>query len=84
MPQPSLEPEEDYEKVGDVPNVVFPEEAAVLNNRLFVHYCASDKAWRVAIGNLNLFQLFPYNYKVFKYVFERALIEVAINCSREC
>ena len=59
LPQPILEPEEDYEKVGDVPNVVFPEGAVVLNNRLFVYYGAADKACCVATGDLDIFQLFP-------------------------
>jgi predicted GH43/DUF377 family glycosyl hydrolase len=55
LPQPILEPEEDYEKVGDVPNVVFPEGAVVLNNRLLVYYGAADRVCCVATGDLDMF-----------------------------
>ena len=55
MPQSILEPEEDYEKVGDVPNVVFPEGAVVLKDRLFIYYGAADKVCCVATGDLDMF-----------------------------
>jgi len=41
--EPILEPEEDYEIFGDVPNVVFPEGAIVRGDELFVYYGAADK-----------------------------------------
>ena len=45
---PILEPEEDYEKYGDVNNVVFPEGAIVLDDTLFVYYGAADKVCALA------------------------------------
>ncbi len=41
--KPILEPEESYEKEGDVPNVVFPTGAIVINNKLIIFYGAADK-----------------------------------------
>jgi len=43
LPVPILEPEKDYEKNGDVPNVVFPTGAVVKNGKLFIYYGAADK-----------------------------------------
>jgi len=40
---PILEPEEEYERIGDVPNVVFPEGCVVVENELIVVYGAADK-----------------------------------------
>jgi len=55
LPEPILEPEEDYEKVGDVPNVVFPEGAVLVEDELIVFYGAADKyccAASINIGDL--------------------------------
>ena len=52
-PLPILEPEEDYEKYGDVPNVVFPEGAIVLDDTLFVYYGAADKVCALATVNVD-------------------------------
>ncbi len=41
-PEPILEPEEEYERVGDVPNVVFPEGAVVIGEKLLVFYGGAD------------------------------------------
>jgi len=49
---PILEPEEEYERVGDVNNVVFPEGAVVINGKLFVYYGAADKVVGVATCSL--------------------------------
>lgn len=46
--EPILEPEEEYERAGDVPNVVFPEGAVVINNELLLFYGAADKICCVA------------------------------------
>jgi len=54
-PEPILEPEEEYEKVGDVPNVVFPEGAVVIGNELLVFYGAADKVCCVASVHLDEF-----------------------------
>ncbi|MDY6875004.1 MAG: glycosidase [Chloroflexota bacterium] len=42
-PYPILEPQEEYERVGDVPNVVFPEGAIVRDGVLYVYYGGADK-----------------------------------------
>jgi len=47
-PEPILEPEEDYERIGVVPNVVFPEGAIVMNDELRVFYGAADRVCCVA------------------------------------
>ena len=47
-PEPILEPEEDYERVGVVPNVVFPEGAVVIKDELKVFYGGADKVCCVA------------------------------------
>ena len=41
--EPTLEPEEEYEREGDVPNVVFPEGATVIGDELLVFYGGADK-----------------------------------------
>lgn len=52
-PYPILEPEKGYEKVGDVPNVVFPEGAVVIDDELFVYYGGADKVCCVATAHLD-------------------------------
>ena len=47
-PYPILEPEEEYERVGDVPNVVFPEGAIVRDETLYVYYGGADRVMAVA------------------------------------
>jgi predicted GH43/DUF377 family glycosyl hydrolase len=47
-PQPILEPEEVFERVGVVPNVVFPEGAAVIRDELKVFYGGADRVCCVA------------------------------------
>jgi len=53
--EPILEPEEEYERLGDVPNVVFPEGAVVIGNELLVFYGAADKVCCVASAPLDEF-----------------------------
>jgi predicted GH43/DUF377 family glycosyl hydrolase len=53
LPEPILEPERDYEKRGDVPNVVFPEGVLVDHNRLMVFYGGADKVIGLAVADLN-------------------------------
>ena len=50
---PILEPQERYEKEGQVPNVVFPCGAVVVNDTLFVYYGGADKVVGVATANIN-------------------------------
>ncbi len=41
-PEPILEPEEEYERVGDVPDVVFPEGTVTIGDDLIVFYGGAD------------------------------------------
>ena len=50
-----LEPEEDFEKVGDVPNVVFPEGVVRIDNSLIIFYGAADKVCCAAIVDTDKF-----------------------------
>jgi len=52
---PILEPETEYECIGDMPNVVFPEGAVVLGEELLVFYGGADKVCSVAKINLEEF-----------------------------
>jgi len=52
-PYPILEPGEEYERVGDTPNVVFPEGAIVMGDTLYVYYGAADKCCCLATVRLN-------------------------------
>ena len=47
-PEPILEPEEDFERIGVVPNVVFPEGAVVMKNELKIFYGGADRVCCVA------------------------------------
>ena len=47
-PEPILEPEENFERVGVVPNVVFPEGAVVVKDDLKVFYGGADRICCVA------------------------------------
>jgi len=52
---PILQPEEEYERIGDMPNVVFPQGAVVVGEELLVFYGGADKVISVAKVNLNEF-----------------------------
>jgi predicted GH43/DUF377 family glycosyl hydrolase len=47
-PDPILEPEKEFERVGVVPNVVFPEGAVIIKDELRVFYGGADKVCCVA------------------------------------
>ncbi|RLC78844.1 MAG: glycosidase, partial [Chloroflexi bacterium] len=51
-PQPLLEPQKPYERDGDIPNVVFPEGAVILNENLYVYYGGADKCCCLATVKL--------------------------------
>lgn len=53
--KPVLEPNEPYEKNGDVNNVVFPTAAYVMDEKLFVYYGAADKVCCLATIDLENF-----------------------------
>jgi beta-1,2-mannobiose phosphorylase / 1,2-beta-oligomannan phosphorylase len=52
--RPILVPEERYEKLGDVNNVVFPTGACIVDRELFVYYGGADKVCCLAIADLGL------------------------------
>jgi predicted GH43/DUF377 family glycosyl hydrolase len=52
---PILQPDEEYEITGDVPNVVFPEGVDVVGERLYVFYGAADKVCCAATAPLEEF-----------------------------
>ncbi len=52
-PEPILEPEEEYERIGDVPNVVFPEGAVVIGDKLLIFYGGTDNVCCAASVILN-------------------------------
>lgn len=52
---PLFSPKEDYEKVGDVNNVVFPTGTSIFAGRLYIYYGAADK--RIAVASVDLNEL---------------------------
>jgi beta-1,2-mannobiose phosphorylase / 1,2-beta-oligomannan phosphorylase len=52
IPYPLLEPIEEYERIGDVNNVVFPEGGYVYEDDLYIYYGAADKY--IAMAKINL------------------------------
>lgn len=52
---PLLEPEMNYEKEGQVPNVVFPCGAVILDGRLYVYYGGGDSV--VGVASMKLSEL---------------------------
>jgi len=56
IPYPMLEPEEEYELIGDVNNVVFPEGGYIYNGELYIYYGAADKY--IALAKIGMDELF--------------------------
>jgi predicted GH43/DUF377 family glycosyl hydrolase len=52
--RPILVPEERYERLGDVNNVVFPTGACIVDRELFVYYGGADKVCCLATADLGL------------------------------
>lgn len=50
--KPLFSPSEEYEKLGDVSNVVFPTGTAIFEERLYIYYGAADK--RIAVASVDL------------------------------
>ncbi|ABR30874.1 glycoside hydrolase family 130 protein [Thermosipho melanesiensis] len=48
-----LSPQEIYEQVGDVPNVVFPVSAITENNNVVIYYGAADTVTAIAFGYIS-------------------------------
>lgn len=53
--KPLFSPEEDWEKYGFIPDVVFATGTAVFNDTLYIYYGAADK--RVAVASVNINEL---------------------------
>ena len=51
--KPLLEPVEDYEKIGDVNNVVFPTGTVIIDNKLLLYYGGADRVCCVASANID-------------------------------
>jgi len=52
---PLFSPEDEWERKGDVDNVVFPTGAAIFGEKLYIYYGAADK--RICAASLNLSEL---------------------------
>ncbi len=52
---PLFSPEETWEKIGNVDNVVFPTGAVVRNGRVYIYYGAADKL--IAARSVDLAEL---------------------------
>lgn len=52
--EPIFKPEKDYEKSGDVPNVVFPCGAIVKDNKIYLYYGGGDSVTGVASMEIEL------------------------------
>lgn len=55
LKKPLFSPEYDWEKKGDINNVVFPESALVKRNKLKIYYGCSDK--RIGLAEINFKEL---------------------------
>lgn len=53
LKNPLFSPTEDYEKIGDVNNVVFATGTSIFQGRLYIYYGAADKKIAVASVDLN-------------------------------
>ena len=51
--EPVLQPQEPYERIGDVNNVVFPTGACVIDQKLHVYYGGADKVCCCAVVELD-------------------------------
>ena len=60
---PILQPKERYETNGDVPNVVFPTGAIIMDDMLYVYYGAADKV--ICLAYIELEQLIDLVLKNF-------------------
>jgi predicted GH43/DUF377 family glycosyl hydrolase len=49
---PIFEPETDYEKIGEVNNVVFPCGTVIRGDKVFMYYGAADRRVGIATASL--------------------------------
>lgn len=61
--EPIFEPRHQFQKVGQVPNVVFPCGAVVIGNKLFMYYGAADQFVGVATISLDKLLKFIESYR---------------------
>jgi len=61
--EPIFEPRYSFEKIGQVPNVVFPCGAVVINNKLFMYYGGADQFVGVATISLDKLLRFVESYR---------------------
>jgi len=55
LKDPLFSPDEDWEKKGDVNNVVFPTGTSIFNKKLYIYYGAADT--RIAVASVKLEEL---------------------------
>ncbi|MHA1488845.1 MAG: winged helix-turn-helix domain-containing protein [Promethearchaeota archaeon] len=55
LKEPFFSPKKDYEKFGDVNNVVFPTGTAIFDDKLYIYYGAADK--RICVVSVKLSKL---------------------------
>jgi len=53
MRRPLLIPQEEYERYGMVPNIVFPSGAFVKRNKIYMYYGGADTVCALAVGDLD-------------------------------
>ena len=63
--EPIFEPKTEYEKVGQVNNVVFPCGAVVIDNKIFMYYGGADSVVGVAVGDFKQLVKFCQSWKCY-------------------
>lgn len=61
--EPIFEPETEYEKIGQIPNVVFPCGAVVIGEKIFMYYGGADQVVGVATGDIEKLLKFCQSWK---------------------
>lgn len=64
LPYPILEPKREYEKIGDVNNVVFPQGMVLFDDELQVYYGGADRVVGLAGGRLSDLIEALWKYKI--------------------
>jgi len=71
LSEPLLFPEESYETMGNIPNVVFPTGALIKSNSLYIYYGAADTTTAVATVPIEMLlkqASKPYSVKLERFV----------------
>lgn len=61
--EPIFEPETEYEKIGQIPNVVFPCGTVVIGEKIFMYYGGADQVIGVATGEIEKLLKFCQSWK---------------------